>query len=43
MLSGEEHVERHRATDGAEGHGWQGIDARDPGGRAGARLLVIRA
>ena len=24
MLFGQEHVERYRATDGAEGHEWQG-------------------
>ncbi|MFI6511845.1 nitroreductase family deazaflavin-dependent oxidoreductase [Streptosporangium sp. NPDC050855] len=27
MLFGKEHVERYRATDGAEGHDWQGTTA----------------
>lgn len=27
MLFGQEHVERYRATDGAEGHDWQGTQA----------------
>lgn len=27
MLFGQEHVERYRATDGAEGHEWQGTQA----------------
>ncbi|MEU0519940.1 nitroreductase family deazaflavin-dependent oxidoreductase [Streptosporangium sp. NPDC006007] len=49
MLFGREHVERYRATDGAEGHDWQGTTAliltttgRRTGERRDAPLIYQR-
>ncbi|GAA3104563.1 nitroreductase family deazaflavin-dependent oxidoreductase [Streptosporangium carneum] len=49
MLFGKEHVERYRATDGAEGHEWQGTTAliltttgRRTGERRDAPLIYQR-
>ncbi|MEU4832196.1 nitroreductase family deazaflavin-dependent oxidoreductase [Streptosporangium sp. NPDC023615] len=49
MLFGKEHVERYRATDGAEGHDWQGTTAlilttvgRRSGERRDAPLIYQR-